>query len=297
MLLYFQIIQTSEKFISKSVPCHLKNSPNCGDKPMIRKPKILITGLIILLSCQHVPITNRTQLHLIPESQLLALSFEAYDDFLNEHPVITGTDDAEMIKRVGKKIQFAVEKYMKERNRSNQLKNYEWEYNLIKDSLANAWAMPGGKIGVYTGILPVTRNDTGLAIVLGHEIAHAIANHGNERMSQALLVELGGVALSTALSKKPELTRKFALAAFGLGSEVGILLPYSRLQESEADHLGLIFAAIAGYNPNAAVPFWERMSQQGKVPVPEFLSTHPSNKRRIENIKKIIPDAMKYYKQ
>jgi predicted Zn-dependent protease len=157
--------------------------------------------------------------------------------------------------------------------------------------------MPGGKVGVYTGILPVTKNDTGLAVVLGHEIAHAIANHGDERMSQALLVEVGGIALAQALAKKPELTRKLALSAFGLGSEVGILLPYSRLQESEADQLGLIFMAMAGYDPRSAVGFWERMSAKEKGNVPEFLSTHPTDKNRIENIKKKIPEALKYYKQ
>jgi predicted Zn-dependent protease len=257
----------------------------------------IVFVLSILLSCQPVPITGRSQLHLIPQSQMLALSFESYKEFLLDHPIIKEGADAEMVKRVGRNIQGAVERFFQDHKMSDRLKDYKWEYNLIQDSLVNAWAMPGGKVGVYTGILPVTKNDTGLAVVLGHEIAHAIANHGDERMSQALLVQLGGIALAQALAKKPELTRQLAFGAFGLGSEVGILLPHSRLQESEADQLGLIFMAMAGYDPHAAVGFWERMSKRGNGAPPEFLSTHPSDKRRIEDIRKKIPEAMKYYKK
>ena len=263
----------------------------------MKKSGFIIFALSILLSCQPVPITGRSQLHLIPQSQMLALSFESYKDFLSNHPIIKEGPDAEMVKRVGKNIQSAVEKFFQDHKMSDRLKEYKWEYNLIQDSLVNAWAMPGGKVGVNTGILPVTKNDTGLAVVLGHEIAHAVANHGDERMSQALLVQVGGIALAQALAKKPELTRQLAFGAFGLGSEVGILLPYSRLQESEADQLGLIFMAMAGYDPHAAVGFWERMSQKGKGAPPEFLSTHPSDKRRIDNIRSKIPETMKYYKK
>jgi predicted Zn-dependent protease len=201
-----------------------------------------------------------------------------------------------MVQRVGHDIQAAVERFLSDHNMQNRLESYKWEFNLIDDTVVNAWAMPGGKVGVYKGILPVTLNDTGLAVVLGHEIAHAIANHGDERMSQALIVQIGGLALSQALSKKPELTRQLALASFGLGTEVGILLPYSRLQESEADHLGLIFMAMAGYDPHSAIPFWERMAKKSSAtPVPEFLNTHPSDERRIKNITKQIPEAMQYF--
>jgi predicted Zn-dependent protease len=263
----------------------------------MKKSGYIVFVLSILLSCQPVPITGRSQLHLIPQSQMLALSFESYEEFLSNHPIIKEGANAEMVKRVGRNIQGAVERFFQDHRMSDRLKDYKWEYNLIQDSLVNAWAMPGGKVGVYTGILPVTKNDTGLAVVLGHEIAHAIANHGDERMSQALLVQLGGVALAQALAKKPELTRQLAFGAFGLGSEVGILLPHSRLQESEADQLGLIFMAMAGYDPHAAVGFWERMSKRGSGAPPEFLSTHPSDKRRIEDIRKKIPEAMKYYKK
>ena len=263
----------------------------------MKKSGYLIFGLSILLSCQPVPITGRSQLHLIPQTQMLALSFETYSNFLATHPTIKNGADVEMVRRVGSEIQGAVQKYFQENKMQNRLKYYKWEYNLIKDSMVNAWAMPGGKVGVYTGILPITQNDTGLAVVLGHEIAHAVANHGDERMSQALLVQAGGLALAQALAKKPELTRQLALAAFGLGTEVGLLLPYSRLHESEADQLGLVFMAMAGYDPNSAVGFWERMSKKGGGAVPEFLSTHPSDKSRIDNIKRKIPKAMKYYRK
>lgn len=263
----------------------------------MKKSGYIIFVLSILLNCQPVPITGRSQLHLIPQSQMLALSFESYKEVLSSHTIIKEGTDAEMVRRVGRNIQSAVERFFQDHKMPDRLKDYKWEYNLIQDSVVNAWAMPGGKVGVYTGILPVTQNDAGLAVVLGHEIAHAVANHGDERMSQALLVQVGGIALAQALAKKPELTRRLALGAFGLGSEVGILLPYSRLQESEADQLGLVFMAMAGYDPHTAIGFWERMSEKGNGAPPEFLSTHPTDKHRIDNIRKLIPEAMKYYKK
>lgn len=262
----------------------------------MKKTNYLIFLLAFLIYCQPVPLTGRTQLHLVPQSQLLALSFQSYNEFLANHKIIKDGNDVLIVRKVGHDIQTAVERFLNDRNMKDRLKNYKWEFNLIDDTLINAWAMPGGKVGVYKGILPVTMNDTGLAVVLGHEIAHAIANHGDERMSQSLIVQIGGLALSQALSTKPELTRQLALASFGLGTEVGILLPYSRLQESEADHLGLIFMAMAGYDPHAAIPFWERMAKKGGTnPVPEFLNTHPSDTKRIKNITKQIPEAMTYY--
>lgn len=201
-----------------------------------------------------------------------------------------------MVKTVGHKIQGAVEKYMKDNNLSDRLNGYNWEFNLVESNEVNAWCMPGGKVVVYTGILPITQNAGGLAVVMGHEIAHAVARHGDERMSQALLTQLGGVALSVALKDQPEKTQQLWMAAFGAGTQVGVLLPYSRLQESEADHLGLIFMSMAGYDPHIAVDFWGRMAKmnQGQKP-PEFLSTHPSDQSRIEKIKSELPEAMKYY--
>jgi predicted Zn-dependent protease len=201
-----------------------------------------------------------------------------------------------MVKRIGFNVQNAVQRYFAENNRAEQLDGYNWEFNLIESADVNAWCMPGGKVVVYTGILPLTQDESGLAVVMGHEIAHAVAEHGNERMSQILLTQLGGMALSEALGSQPQQTRDLWLGVYGLGAQVGVLLPYSRTHESEADRLGMVFMALAGYDPNVAIGFWERMAahNQGQAP-PEFLSTHPSDKTRIEDIKKYLPEAMRYY--
>jgi len=253
--------------------------------------------LIFLSSCQTVPITGRGQLSLVSSDQMQAMSLDAYRDFLSKNEVIRGTPEAGQVQRVGGRIRTAVERYFAERNMSARLSGYQWEFNLIKDSSANAWAMPGGKVAVYTGILPMTRGDSGLAVVMGHEIAHVVAEHGNERMSQALVTQMGGMALGAALAQRSEGTKNLFGALFGVGTQVGVLLPYSRLQESEADHLGLIFMAMAGYDPREATDFWQRMgAQKEKGSVPEFLSTHPTGATRIENIRNLIPEAMKYYR-
>lgn len=258
---------------------------------------ILFLGVIAVSSCTRVPLTGRKQLNLIPSSQMLSMSFQQYDQFLKEHPLSKDAEKTAMVKRVGQRMQAAVETYFAEKGLSSHLKGYAWEFNLVENEQVNAWAMPGGKIVFYTGILPVTRDEAGLAVVMGHEIAHVVAEHGNERMSQMLMTQLGGVALSVALSEKPEQTQAMWMTAFGLGSQVGVLLPYSRLHENEADRLGLIFMAMAGYDPNQAVDFWERMSKMkgGQAP-PEFLSTHPSDATRIEQMKKHLPEAMKYFR-
>ena len=202
-----------------------------------------------------------------------------------------------MVKRVGVNIQRAVETYFAQNNLSKELKGYAWDFNLVESPEVNAWCMPGGKVVIYTGILPITQDETGLAVVMGHEIAHAIAQHGNERMSQGLLQQLGGVALSVALKDEPALTQNLFMAAYGIGTTVGVMLPFGRKHESEADRLGLIFMSMAGYNPNAAVDFWTRMSaMKGGAQPPEFLSTHPSDATRIADIKKHLPEALKYYK-
>ncbi len=260
-------------------------------------------GIIIFLSllawaCSTVPLTGRKQLHMIPSGQMLALSNQEYDQFLRDHKISSDENSTQMVKRVGKRIQQAVTKYLVDHNRADLLQGYDWEFNLVEDKQANAWCMPGGKVVVYTGILPITKDETGLAVVMGHEIAHAIAEHGGERMSQELIRQLGGTALSVALQEKPEKTKSLWLTAYGIGTQVGAILPYSRLHESEADHLGLIFMSMAGYNPQAAVDFWERMkTMAGAPPVPEFLSTHPSHETRIRQLKEWLPEAMKYYKK
>ena len=254
--------------------------------------------LLLVFACQTVPITGRQQLQLLPADTVFSLSLDAYKEFLSEHRVVANTKEAEMVKNVGQRIQRSVEQFFASRNMSDQLRGYRWEFNLVDDKEVNAWCMPGGKVVVYNGILPVAQNETGLAVVMGHEIAHAVANHGNERMSQAMLVEMGGVGLSAALSQYRESSVGLVMAVYGIGTGVGVLLPYSRLQESESDRLGLIFMAMAGYDPHAAVDFWKRMaaSKQGASP-PEFLSTHPADATRIRNIEGLIPEAMGYYRK
>jgi len=267
-------------------------------KSIIRFFLSLSILFILLFACSKVPITGRSQLSLIPASTMLSMSFQQYEDFLKSHKVSTNKEQTQMVIRVGKRVQKAVERYFRENAMDRELDNYSWEFNLVENKAVNAWCMPGGKVVIYTGILPIAKNDTGLAVIMGHEIAHAVAGHGGERMSQGLAFQLGGMALSTALSKKPAATRNLWMTAFGIGTQVGVLLPFSRLHESEADHLGLIFMAMAGYDPNHAIGFWERMSQKkGKKKPPEFLSTHPSDENRIENIKELIPEAMPYYRK
>lgn len=243
-----------------------------------------------------MPVTGRRQLDLVPDSQIMALSYDQYGQFLRENRLSGNAQATNMVKTVGQRIQRAVETYMAQNNLSDQLNGYQWEFNLVEDNQVNAWCMPGGKVVVYTGILPLTQNETGLAVVMGHEIAHAIARHGNERMSQGLVQQLGGVALSVALQNQPQTTQNLFLTSYGVGSTLGIL-KYSRTQESEADRLGLIFMAMAGYNPQEAVPFWQRMAaKSGGGNTPQFLSTHPSDDTRIRDIQKHMPEAMRYYK-
>jgi len=265
-------------------------------KKFILQP-LLIFFISLLLACQTVPVTERKQLNLIPSSQIQAMSLSAYRDFLSKHEVVEGTPEARMVKAVGVRISRAVEAYLAGHGLSDRIEGYEWEFNLVKEDTINAWAMSGGKVVVYTGILPIAQNEEGLAVIMGHEVAHAVAGHGNERMSQGLLTQLGGMALSVALAQEPQQTQQLFMAAYGVGAQVGVLLPFSRLHESEADHLGLIFMAMAGYDPHAAVGFWQRMmeAKEGAAP-PEFLSTHPSDQRRISNIKALIPQAMDYYR-
>jgi predicted Zn-dependent protease len=255
-------------------------------------------ALLAVAACTRVPITGRQQLNLIPSSELNALSFEQYSQFLSEHRLSTDAAQTARVERVGRDIQLAVERFYAEQGQSAALEGYAWEFHLVEDDEVNAWCMPGGKVVVYTGLLPITQDATGLAVVMGHEIAHAIANHGGERMSQGMLTELGGMALQQALAQKSQETQQIFMTAFGIGSQVGVLLPYSRLHESEADHLGLIFMAMAGYDPEQAPAFWERMAaqNQGGAP-PEFLSTHPSDETRLRKIRELIPEAKKYYRK
>lgn len=249
---------------------------------------ILITLLSFsIYSCNKVPVTGRRQMNLMPETSLLNISTEQYNQVLANSKVINEGQQAEMVKRVGNNIAKSVEKFLAENVYKNRLNQFAWEFNLIDENIVNAWCMPGGKVCFYTGILPITMDENGLAVVMGHEIAHAVARHGNERMSRGMTVSLGGAALDVALSQKPDLTRKLFMQAYGVGAEVGLNLPFSRKNELEADKMGLIFMKIAGYDPSKAPNFWKRMSKNG-AEVPEFLSTHPSDETRIQEIEKYI---------
>lgn len=258
---------------------------------------LLLLVFVFVVSCAHVPLTGRRQLTLIPTSTMLSMSFQQYGEFLSSHQISANRRQVEMVGKVGRGVQSAVESYFREEGMSSELAGYEWDFNLVESDEVNAWCMPGGKVVVYTGILPVTKTETGLAVVVGHEVAHAVARHGNERMSQLLIAQLGGMALSEALKKKPEKTRELWMTAYGVGAQLGAILPYSRLHEKEADRLGLIFMAMAGYDPNEAVAFWQRMAQmKGGAAPPEFLSTHPSDETRIREIRRSLPEALQYYR-
>lgn len=253
--------------------------------------------LLIILSCATVPVTGRSSLHILPDSEVMTMSFQQYSDVLKKSKLSNDATKVQMVRRVGTRIARASEEFMRDAGMESEIKNFQWEFNLIQDDkTVNAWCMPGGKVGVYTGILPVTRDETGLAVVMGHEVGHAIAKHGNERMSQGLLAQLGAAGLSVALSTQPGPTSDIFMAAYGVGTNVGILLPYSRIHESEADRIGLSLMARAGYDPRAAVPFWQRMSEKGGSKPPEFLSTHPAPETRIKQIEALIPEAMRYYR-
>ncbi|MBN1436076.1 MAG: M48 family metallopeptidase [Sedimentisphaerales bacterium] len=250
--------------------------------------------MITAVSCRQVPITGRRQLSLVPNSVVFDMSFQEYQDFMASSKVSTDYDARAMVQRIGQRISSAVEDYASENDFS--LEGYEWEFNLVKDDAVNAWCMPGGKVVVYTGILPVTRDESGLAVVMSHEIAHAVAEHGNERMSQMLVAQMGAMSLSVALRQHPAATQELFMQAYGVGAQVGVLLPYSRLHESEADHMGLIFMAMAGYDPRVAPEFWQRMSDmRTSAEPPQILSTHPSDATRIQNLNDYLPEAMEYY--
>jgi predicted Zn-dependent protease len=265
---------------------------------MKRFDTVLFVFTLLFQACSVVPITGRKQLSLLPESQMISMSLTSYGEFLKTNALSTDKANTEMVKKVGSDIAAAVTKYMADNNLSSQLDGYQWEFNLVKnDTTQNAWCMSGGKVVVYSGILPLTRDMNGLAVVLSHEIAHAVARHGNERMSQELLTQFGGIALNEAIKQKPEETKGIFNSAYGIGTQFGVLLPFSREHELEADKLGLIFMAMAGYDPQTAIAFWERMAASGGSKPPEFLSTHPSDATRISKIKSALPEAMKYYQK
>jgi len=250
----------------------------------------------LLAGCAVNQVTGRKQLSLVTESELQLMATSQYKTFLSENKALSNSNNnAAMVDRVGSRIANAITKYYNNKGQSSVLEGYKWEFNTVESKDVNAWCMPGGKVVVYTGLLPVTQNETALAIVMGHEIAHAVAKHGNERMSQAMVQQLGGTALEAALSQKPQQTKDLFMKSYGIGSQVGAMLPWSRNQETEADKFGLIFAAMAGYDPREAIPFWQRMSAAGGAGQPEFLSTHPSDETRLKKLSQFMPEALKYY--
>jgi predicted Zn-dependent protease len=251
----------------------------------------------MVIACSAVPITGRKQLKLLPESTVIELALTSYNEFLKDNKLSKDEANTHLIKQVGNNLSSASNRFLRDNGLTDEVSNYKWAFNLVEDKTVNAWCMPGGKIVFYTGILPFTKNEAGTAVVMGHEIAHALAKHGNERMSQGLIQELGGVALEVALQNKPTETKQLYETAYGIASNYGVILPFSRKQELEADRIGLILMAMAGYNPNDAIPFWQRMAAVSTNPMPAFLSTHPSDAKRIEQIKKYLPEAMKYYKK
>jgi predicted Zn-dependent protease len=255
--------------------------------------KYLIIGISIvglIYACSTNPFTGKSALAIVPNSQILPSAFQQYGQFLSENKVISGTADAKRVENVGNKIRVAAEKWLNANGYQSYLSDYQWEYKLVESKEINAWCMPGGKIVVYSGILPITKDDAGLATVLGHEVSHALANHGQQRMSAGMLQQLGAVGVGAAVGGKSEQTQQLAMTAYGAATELGGMLPFSRKHETEADQIGLLLMAIAGYNPDQAITFWERMSAKGggQAP-PEFLSTHPSDATRIANLQALIP--------
>lgn len=258
----------------------------------------MLASSFFVVSCSTVPFTGRSQLSLVDDATLRQEATLSYNQFLKDPKtkVVTTGADAAMVQRVGARLSAAIDRYFKENGYGNKY-NYDWEFRLIQDNSINAWCMPGGKVAVFTGLLPVAKTEAALAAVIGHEIAHAIAQHSAERVSQTLLAQAGSAAVGAATANKSQGTQAIINQIYGIGGQL-TLLKYSRNQESEADRMGLIFMAMAGYNPNEAVGFWQRMGQakEGGGAPPEFLSTHPSDATRISNIQKLIPEAMKYYK-
>jgi len=260
-----------------------------------RTAAILFGIVLLVFGCVSSPLTGKKTMAFISNSTLFPMAFSQYDEFLQENNVVTGTAEAEMVERVGKRLADSAAKWLISEGQPHYLDDYRWEYKLIQEDTVNAWCMPGGKIVVYTGILPVTKTEEGLAVVLGHEIAHALLNHGQQRMSASLLQQLGtlGVVLGAQAAGLSEEIQSALLITYSLGSQLGGTLPFSRSNESEADHYGLILMAIAGYNPDEAVPFWERMAALGGGSTPQFLSTHPSNATRIRQLADWNSDAKK----
>ncbi|MFB1002554.1 MAG: M48 family metallopeptidase [Bacteroidia bacterium] len=264
----------------------------------IRKSAVFAFLAFMIWSCSKVPLTGRRQFKLIPETTLISASSLSYQQVLDTADIIRTGAQAEMVKRVGNRISKAVESYMKSEGLESRLKGFNWQFNLIQDNSVNAWCMSGGKVAFYTGIMPICQDETGIAVVMGHEIAHAIARHGNERVSQSLALQglASGLDFALLVKQQPEVARRVVNTAVGVGGQVG-MLAFSRKHESESDEMGIMFMAMAGYNPTEAPVFWDRMNQIGGQRPPVMLSTHPHPEKRQEDLKKLLPKAMEIYNQ
>lgn len=263
----------------------------------------MLRGFILIIfffgmfvsGCQTVPLTGRKQLIMYSDAEISQASAASYGAFLKENKLSSDIENSARIERIGRKISSAVEHYMKEQGLEERINDFQWDFKLVASKEANAWCMPGGKVVFYEGILPLCANEDGIAVVMGHEIAHAVARHSNERMSQQMLLEAGGALAALAVQNKPSLTKQTVATAIGLGSNYGVILPFSRKHEYEADKLGLIFMTMAGYNPQEAITFWSRMSANANGAKPsEFFSTHPSDEHRIEAIRSLLSEMNQY---
>ena len=263
---------------------------------MMKSRILLLLAVVVLEACARVPITGRRQMNLVSEGEMMAMANTEYAGFLKENsPMPAGNAEVVRVRTIGNKLAQAATQFLNDNNAGDRVAGFEWEFNVVNDPTVNAWCMPGGKVVVYTGILPVTQNDEGLAVVMGHEIAHAIARHGNERMSQGLALQGVGMTLEVLNSQNPSAAGNLFLQSFGIGGQLG-MLAYSRKHETEADKMGLVFMAMAGYDPREAPKFWQRMSGGGGQAPPEILSTHPSDETRVADLEAYMPEALKYYK-
>ncbi|MGM9758806.1 MAG: M48 family metallopeptidase [Parabacteroides sp.] len=245
--------------------------------------------LLLLAGCSSVPLTGRKQVLLVSDSEVLTSSLTQYNEYIKTATKSTNSTQTAMVTRVGKKIATATETYLKNNGMSDEVKNFAWEFNLVKDDQVNAFCMPGGKIVVYEGLMKLVSSDDELAVVIGHEVAHAVAKHSNERMSQQLMAQYGAAIVGAAVQNRSAAVQNVASTVYGVGAQYGVMLPFSRKHETEADYMGLVFMAMAGYNPDVAVTFWKKMSASGSGTTPEFMSTHPSDARRIADIQAALP--------
>ncbi len=262
----------------------------------MKKLMLIFSAGFLAYSCSTVPLTGRRSLAVVSNDEIQPLVNDEYKKAVSSEKNLTKTADGQLVVKVGQRMAKAVESYLVSEGYQELVDDFAWEFNLLESDQVNAWCMPGGKVAFYTGILPITKDEAGIAVVMGHEIAHAVASHARERMSNGMAINLGLSAFSAAMGQNPTLTQQILLQSVGMGSELG-MLKFSRKHELEADEMGLIFMAMAGYDPRQAPTFWERMAAAGGGAPPEFLSTHPGPDRRIERLNANMPRALEYYKK